>query len=690
MAKKNILTARFLKISVAGLFLMILIVISISFITRSQKKLKVPRLSENIVQQKIEKREKVEHFEAEGQFQKHEMKADRHYIGEDDHYHLEGNVRVVLFKKREGKDIFISGDEVVYDKEQIQFIIRGGVEIRHEDLKIEAESLKYNADEERFKSGEGVQFSSQKLGGKAQNLDYSLKEKRLTLWENVSLEFLPEDSSSLPVIIQGDKIDYLKEQKLCILQGNGRLFHGKSRSSADLLKVELFGEEQNIKSLYLKGNAQVYLEDEEEGDRQARMISGDEISLHAFFEQTKIRFIEAAGTCFFKSVSTPEEWTQIEAGTIRFELDAGGRLAAFHAQTEVRMQEKREESGEQRNIDGDVVIFDGERNELQILGNSGTKARIMTESNEILAHELIASLDSDDLKANENVKVVLRSDEEEESVGFFSSNEPVLITAQEMRYFGERERFVFNRGVNIAQKNQALTAEESLFIGKDGLGAYGGVKMSLVDASGESEASGFFAPEQPVFISAREMRFSNESKHFLFYRDVKIWQQKKTLFAELIRLHQESREFVCTGGVRSVIPVVPKDKAEERLEISAERMRFIPEENVISYEENSLLRAQDVSLNAQSVFVYLSGDTGDLLEIIAQGNVIIVKEQTEGRGEKARYDLNNNSIEITGNPVFIDKNKGRTEGDKLTFSISDDRITVENKGRDRSITVIKS
>ncbi len=689
MAKKNILTAQFLKISVASLFVVILIVISISFITRSQKKLKVPRLSENIVQQKVEKREKVEHFEAEGQFQKHEMKADRHYIGEDDHYHLEGNVRIVLFKKREGKDIFISGDEVIYDKDQIKFIIRGDVEIRHEDLKIEAESLEYNADEERFKSEEGVHFSSQRLGGKAQNLDYSLKEKRLTLWENASLEFMPEDSSSIPVTIQGDKIDYLKAQKLCVLQGNGRLFRGKSRSSADLLKVELLGEEQNIKSLYLKGNAQAYLEDEEEGDGQVRMISGDEISLHAFFEQPKIRFIEAAGKCFFKSISTPEEWTQIEAGTIRFELDAGGRLASFHAQTEVRMQEKREESREQRIIVGDVVIFDGERNELQVLGNSRTKARIMTESNEIQAHELIASLDSDDLNANGDVKVVLRSDEEEGSVGFFSSDEPVLITAQEMRYFGEGERFVFNRGINITQKNQALTAEESLFVGKDGLGAYGGVKMSLVDVRGESEASGFFAPEQPVFISAREMRFSNESKHFLFYRDVKIWQQKKTLFAELIRLHQDSREFVCTGGVRSVIPVVPKDKSEERLEISAERMRFIPDENVISYEENSLLRAQDVSLNAQSVSVYLSKDKGDLLEIIAQGNVMIAKEQTEGRGEKAKYDLNNNSIEITGNPVFIDKHKGRTEGDKLTFSISDDRITVENKGRDRSITVIK-
>lgn len=690
MAKKNIFTAQFLKISIAGLFLVILIAISISFITRSQKKLKIPRLSESIVQQKIEKREKIEHIETEGQFQKHEMKADRHYIGEDDHYHLEGNVRIVLYKKREGSDIFISGSEVVYDKDQIQFGIRGEVEIRHEDLKIKAESLEYNAEEERFKSDEGVHFTSPKLKGKAQNLSYSLKEKRLTLWEKASLEFMPEDTSSLPVSIQGDRIDYLKDQKLCVMEGNGRFFRGESHSAADYLKVELFEDEQNIKSLYLKGNAQAYLEDEENGNSQVRMISADEINLFAFFDQPKIRSIEASGRCFFKSIINPEAWTQIEAGTIKFELDLSGKLTEFHAQMGVKMQEKKEVSSEPRIIEGDVVILKGEGNELQVIGNSRAKARIMTESSEILAHELIASFDSDDLQAIGDAKVILKSDEKEESIGFFSSDEPVLITAQKMRYFGEEERFIFNKEVNITQKNQALSAMESLFVGREGLSATGGVKMSLVDAQEKSEASGFFAPEQPVFISAQEMRFSNESKHFLFYRDVKIWQQKKTLFAEIIRLHQDSKEFLCAGGVRSVIPVVPKDKDEERLEISAERMRYVPGGNLISYEENSLLRVQEVSLSAYSVSVYLSEDKGDLLEIIAQGDVMIVKEQTEGRGEKAIYDLNQNSIEITGNPVFIDKYKGRTEGDKLTFSISDDKITVENKGRDRSITVIKS
>ena len=52
-------------------------------------------------------------------------------------------------------------------------------------------------------------------------------------------------------------------------------------------------------------------------------------------------------------------------------------------------------------------------------------------------------------------------------------------------------------------------------------------------------------------------------------------------------------------------------------------------------------------------------------------------------------DVENETIVLLGNPVLIDKNKGKVEGDKLTFFIADDRITVENQGQERSITVIK-
>ena len=36
---------------------------------------------------------------------------------------------------------------------------------------------------------------------------------------------------------------------------------------------------------------------------------------------------------------------------------------------------------------------------------------------------------------------------------------------------------------------------------------------------------------------------------------------------------------------------------------------------------------------------------------------------------------------LTGNPVLVDKEKGVTEGDKLTFHLGDGRILIENKER---------
>ena len=69
---------------------------------------------------------------------------------------------------------------------------------------------------------------------------------------------------------------------------------------------------------------------------------------------------------------------------------------------------------------------------------------------------------------------------------------------------------------------------------------------------------------------------------------------------------------------------------------------------------------------------------------------MILQEGKEGRGGEAVYDLKADTVVLTGNPVLVDKEKGVTEGDKLTFHLGDGRITIENKERDRSSTVIKS
>nr|NIO49234.1 hypothetical protein [Candidatus Aminicenantes bacterium] len=172
--------------------------------------------------------------------------------------------------------------------------------------------------------------------------------------------------------------------------------------------------------------------------------------------------------------------------------------------------------------------------------------------------------------------------------------------------------------------------------------------------------------------------------------DVKAWQEKRILLAEEIMLYEETGKILSTGEVKSIFPHKPKDEEnEERVEVSSDKMTYHPEQNLIFYEKRSSLKVKDIDLRAQSVSVYLSEQEGDMERIIAREKVIIVQNLGEGRGEEAIYDPDKESVVLLGNPVLIDKDRGVTRGDKLTFYLADDRILVENKARERSATVIK-
>ena len=78
-----------------------------------------------------------------------------------------------------------------------------------------------------------------------------------------------------------------------------------------------------------------------------------------------------------------------------------------------------------------------------------------------------------------------------------------------------------------------------------------------------------------------------------------------------------------------------------------------------------------------------------MINIVARDKVVVKQKDYEGLGDEARFDVREEIITVVGNPVLIDKDKGRTEGGKLTFYMTDGRILIENKDRDRSVTIIK-
>jgi lipopolysaccharide transport protein LptA len=247
----------------------------------------------------------------------------------------------------------------------------------------------------------------------------------------------------------------------------------------------------------------------------------------------------------------------------------------------------------------------------------------------------------------------------------------------------------------ISENIEVRAKEIVLSFDNNNLEARGGVKALLKPQIKKNQSIGFFSKENSVFVIADEMRYIDEDKRFHFNEKInekiKIWQEKESLSAQRVIMEEETGKIQCSGGVESFFPLEPgKEKREEMIRISAERMNFEHDEKLLFYEEKTSLRIQDIRLDAKTLSVYLMEKKGKMEKMVARGEVIILKSQNEGRGKEAVYDPNKEVIVLSGSPELIDKNRGVTRGDKLTFYLADGRIVVENKEKKRSVTVIKS
>ncbi len=618
-----------LRITVAVLLVLVLAVIVRYFLTRSSEGIHVPVQSDDIAQKNIEKKEKVELVEYKVEDESLHVKADKHYRGEDKEYHAEGNVEIVFVKEREGRDVILYGNKVVYDKDMTRFVSSGQGRAKFKDLVVESILLKYDNEKEIFSTESGVSFFSQKLKGSARRMTYQKRPERLRLQENVRLHILPRDKSSPPLEITGKKLDYSEKNKKGKIEGGVELFRGESRASAEIVKFEMYPDGEQIKSLILEENAWASLT-EEEGrphtkekksslfDQNARReIEGKEIILIFFQDPPILQEAKARGNSSFKFFSSDESFTWVRAESGRFAFDREGELTEFHASKNARIVKQEVDPDETRLIEGNVFIKERDSDVLWVQGKGPYEAKVSSRSSDVFAEEMFISLDTNDLEAKNGVKMILKAKE------------------------------------------------------------------------GEEKPIGIFSEEQPVFIQARDMRYFAEHKRFLFNEKVKAWQEERVLRAGEIELFEETGQIFCRGRVESTMPHTTKEGEEEKLKISSEKMTYFPEENRVFYQNTCSLTVKDVTLQAQSISVHTGEQDTGIQKIVARTKVVIVQKLGEARGEEAVYNPENESLVILGNPVLIDKDGGRTEGHKLTFHMADDRILVENKDRERSVTVIK-
>ncbi|MFW6132155.1 MAG: LptA/OstA family protein [Candidatus Aminicenantaceae bacterium] len=620
-----------------------LFVISVYFVTHLRERSIDTNSRKEIEKDEIDEKYQPEHREFERERKMIEISANKHYRRSDEEiekedekeiYFLEGNVKVVDFGESEDEDVFVYADKGVHNKKQTYFKLSGGVKLIQKDLEIRSIEIDYHRKNKSFKTTEGVEFSSQRLDGSSEILEYSLRQKKLLLEKNVKLEIKPGLDSDFPVSVSVDRLEYNRRKRRGRAAGSVHIDYGERFASSKRMNFKLFPNEQNIKTLSLIGAAKAFYAKEKEDSNEKnknstvfysgdiRELKADRIDFQAFWDSREIKTIESRGKSMLKIYSDEDSFAFIKAQDIKIAFNKKGEIIRFDAVKDAEIQNKSIHKEENWIVKGHRIKRKGRGDYFCVTGEEGNEPEMNMSGKRILAEEIFLYLENNNIVARNNVKIILSPENKaDKSVGFFSTEKPVFITAKIMRYFNQRN-------------------------------------------------------------------------HFILTGNVKAWQEKEMVQAEKLDFFLGTGALSGNREVKSVFPYKGKEnEKEKRLEILSDEVRYKPEKHLLLFKKKNnecLLNIEEAVIRADSFTVYLKKESGDIKEIVAKRNVIITWNQYVGRGNTAFCYLDEEKIELIGNPVLEEKDKGKTEGYKLTFFIADDKIAIENRQRERSITEIKS
>jgi len=625
---RSLVWTKRIRLAAALVVVLLLAVMSVVLLKRTARRAPAEK-TPAVSSPKVEEKVRIRHVEFRGGRERIELTADRTYVGPDDKHHMVGNVQIIVYGRRDSRRVVIRGEEIVHDDDRFHYLFTGPVIVEFRGLTFITSDVVYDRGQESFRTEKRIDVQSSNLRGGAVGMSYSLRTYALSLDGEPAFEFRAGESET-PLSVAGRALTFHQDTRKGEFEGPVTLDRGRSRGSCRRLDFELFAKTDMLSIVYLLGEARLSVRGEPlfptGGDAGLRTIAGLGDDQDIEAGEIKLRY--------FQDTDRLHSFESSGGSAIRF-LSSSGSRTLFQAE---RIDFIFDRWGGLREFRS----FVGARMDSREAGGKETRSAagesmIMTGGSDWMTvrpgpgGKARATLDGTEIQADE-------------------------------LDFGLEGGDLEARGA------------KAVFAGRDG-----------------DRGVGFFAPGHLMFAAAKEMRYLSRDRRFLFSGRVRLWQEGKTLTAEDFEFEEDTGRASGRGGVRAVFPHRPRNRdVEEKVDISARTLESAPEGKSMTFESEARLRLERAEVRAKEIIVRLGGDGRGLEEIIARDDVIITQTGREGRGRLAVYDNERDEVVLTGRPVLTDKDRGRVEGDKLTFHLSDGTITVENTGRERSITVIKS
>ena len=196
-------------------------------------------------------------------------------------------------------------------------------------------------------------------------------------------------------------------------------------------------------------------------------------------------------------------------------------------------------------------------------------------------------------------------------------------------------------------------------------------------------ATPFSKTKSPVYIASERGEFRHDSGQAIYTGNARAWQDDNYVRGDKLVIYINDKRMEASGHVQTTIY-----NAKRRVENSpavvpvfaaADSMFYSDPDRTIHYEGNVDIKQGTDRLTGGIADVYLVKESNEMEKTIAQKNVVLTQPNRKGTGDWVEYTTVNEVAVLKGNPARVeDIEQGNTEGNRLTLSVRDGKVTADD------------
>jgi lipopolysaccharide export system protein LptA len=664
------------------------------------------------------------------------VKASRDVTFSDGHHELE-NVNMTVYPPAGETPDQITAARAIYQPDSNILSFMGSVKIETKDkLKVNTEALSFDQNSGIAQTDSHIAFERENVSGTSTGAVVNQKEKRLELKSNVQLTVAPAQSGATkrarPVTIKAAHGTFDQnsmqlafsggvtvEQENDILSGDNltaflnqqkHLERAEIRTNA-YMRVMDPGRAAEVKSV----NMDFFMDKDQRLERAlatndvaARTLEGDadvqvtgstslEVTFQAKDDASLLKQMVAGGRSVITMGAPKSKANDPRAANKRLTANA---VKLFWRITG-RDLEKAEASGDAELFVEPVVSSTrAERKKLNApqfdcdffeAGNlartckatGGSKATLdpmqpaQNRGTRTLTSQTMTAVFLKDTQDVERVDAQGDSKFNENDRNGVAANVSYVAADQTVRLRGGDPTVWDSRGRTKAIELDADLANDVSY-------ARGRTTTTYYSQEQTNGSTPFSKTKSPVYIASERGEFRHESGQAVYTGNARAWQDDNYVRGDKLVIYINDKRMEATGHVQSAIynakrRVENNNNAVVPVFAAADSMFYSDPDRTIHYEGNVDIKQGTDRLTGGVADVYLDKETNEMQKTTAQRNVVLTQPNRRGTGDWVEYTTANEIAILKGNPARVeDVEQGNTEGNRLTLSVRDGKVTADD------------